>query len=810
MPATNNNSEIQFRCTIRYMFKGCPKQDGWFGCFAQVKGGASIRLTGKTLLPLTKGMQLDVTASKVSDDEFAASSITVVTRTLTGTKSYLKSLHGVSDAVADKLVKTFGTNAIELIRTDPDKVKSQLGLQTQQMNALTKGVTNTDEVNQLRTFLPELYTDAINHIKNTMQPNPIDQIKANPWILMNCPHTSFQVVDTIAVRLGTSPFAMDRIERGILHTIQSEQNGDSYINLSDDNAMLSLMVKVQTLLRIKFGQGMAEFGSILMNMSNAKEPTIHIEQYGNEFHLYTIEDWNDYGLVLEHLNHNRQGLYLQTKMETDALRKVMSQQELILPFTLTDEQRYASIIALSRRLSVITGGPGRGKTLTIGYIAACNGDLTNELVKNSVTSAISLHQNPVLLLAPTGRAAKKLQTDTHDKYQTMTIDRLLCAVEFEQRAEDNNKKKKKSKGYFSSFNKPATLIIVDESSMVDIPKIAALFRYFGEARFCFVGDKDQLPPVGKGQFFHDIIRSGKITVAELTIPMRNGGLILSNADKINAKDTNLQYDIHEMPLYPQEEDNQDMLDFIIDQYNDERTLEPDTSQIAIICPVQKGTIGVININIAFQEIICPENDACVASFNAQRKTSIFTTKGYQIPDTFYGQSGNYTRFRVGDTVMCTKTNYNIRLTEYDQNDYWNGKETGSSNGIFNGDVGRIIGYIPDHAVGNDTDSDFIIVQFNDGRVAELDRSQEEFDNFVLGYAMTVHKVQGCEYNTVVYVSPKRLMSMTAIGFACKNLAYTAITRAKKRVVIIGSKESLNTCIQTDMSHRNSTLAESII
>lgn len=801
MPTENHSAEIQFRCTIRYMFKGCPKQDGWFGCFAQVKGGAEIKLTGKTLLPLMKGMQLDVTARKVSSDEFVASSVTVVTRTLTGTKSYLKSLRGVSDAVADTLVKTFGTDAIELIRTDPDKVKNQLGLKTNQINALIKGVNDTDGVNQLRTFLPELYTDAINFIKNNIQPDPIDQIKKDPWILMKCPHTSFQVVDTIAIRLGMSPFSMDRIEKGIVHVLQSDQNGDAFLNLSDDETMLSFMIKVQTLLRIRFGQGMAEFGSILMRMSSAQDPAIHIEQYGNEFHLYTIEDWNDYGIIVSHLSANRQKLYVQTKDEIDTLRQIMATQAMFLNHPSTDEQTYATITALSQRLSVITGGPGRGKTHTIGYVAACNEDLVKAIAPHN------RHQNPILLLAPTGRAAKKLQDDTEDKYPTMTIDRLLCAVEFEQSSKQNTKKKQK--GYYESFNNRHTLIIVDECSMVDLTKIAALFRAFPEVRFCFVGDKDQLPPVGKGQFFHDIISSGKITVAELTIPMRNGGLILANADKINAKDTALQYDVHEMPLFPQAEDDQTALDFIIDQYSEERQLEPDLSQIAVICPVQKGTIGVININIAFQEIICPENDSCVASFNAMRKTSIFTTKGYQIPDTFYGQSGNFTRFRIGDLVMCTKTNYAIRLTQYKDDDYWNGVETGQYMGIFNGDVGRIIGYIPAHAVGNDSDSDFIIVQFNDGRVAELDRSQEQFDNFVLSYAMTVHKVQGCEYNTVIYVSPKRLMGMTHIGFACRNLAYTAVTRAKKRVVIIGSKDSLNACIMTDINHRNSTLADDI-
>ena len=797
----SNNKDVQFRCTIKYMFKGCPKKDGWFGCFA-TKDGEDIRLTGKTMQNLAKGMQLDVTGIQTSDDEYTATDITVVTKTSSGTKAYLASLPGVSDAIAKLVVQKFGSDAIQKIKDNPTLVKNTVGLSEKQINALTKGVTNTDDVNQIRTFLPELRSDAINYIKKNIS-SPKQQIQNNPWLLLNCPHTSFKTVDAIAIRLGIDIFDPDRIERGIAYTLEIMQTGDNYINLSDDTKMQTLMYKIQDLLHIRFGNGMTEFGNILMRMSNKPDPKIHIRPYQQEFHLYTTDDYNDYVTVRDQINRIKTKSYITTNEQAKRLLSEITNMNKILPFKLTDEQKNAVIISMSRQLSIITGGPGRGKTLTISCIADCNVNMPRIMDPN-----MTGRKGKVLLLAPTGRAAKKLREDTGDKYETMTIDKLICSVKIPPK-DETKKGTVQHNSQYMSYNTEDALIIVDESSMIDMPKIAELFRTFRKPRYCFVGDKDQLPPVGKGRFFQDLITCGKVATATLTIPLRNNGIILQNADLINQGDTALTYDIHEMPLFPQLEDNQTALDFIIDQYNDECDLEPDKAQIALICPIKRGEIGVTSINIALQALNCPENQYGIASYNAARKTNIFSTKGFPIPDTYFGNGQKYTRFRIGDIVMCTKSNYSIELTKYENDDFWNGKAKEQTNGIFNGDVGKIIGYIASNTVGNDTDSDFIIVQMNNGYVAELDRSDEEFDHFVLGYAMTVHKVQGCEYNTVIYISPKSLKYMTGTGFACRNLAYTAITRAKHKAVIIGSKESLNLCIQTPMSHRNSTLAEEL-
>jgi exodeoxyribonuclease V alpha subunit len=265
------------------------------------------------------------------------------------------------------------------------------------------------------------------------------------------------------------------------------------------------------------------------------------------------------------------------------------------------------------------------------------------------------------------------------------------------------------------------------------------------------------------------------------------------------------YNFTEMPFYPQADDDEAALDAVIDQYNDERIDCPDVTKIALISPVRKGILGVSNLNMTLQDIVCPASMNNAAGYNSNHKRNYHANKGYQIMSTIYGNSERYTRFRVGDTVMCTKNNSCIETFKYKNDDYWNGSPESTEMGIFNGDQGKIIGYI--EAKDSNDEHEIIVIQFFNNMIAEIDLTAGDFDSFELGYAMTVHKAQGCEYDTVVYVSPKSLTGMTSGGFATKNLVYTAVTRAKKRVVIMGSKESLNNCIMTNAVERHSNLAE---
>lgn len=780
----SESNTVEFRCTIKRMFKGCPKPDGWFGCFAHIrKDDKDIKLTGKTNINLMNGMQLDVTATKnpTQDDAYDIVDFSVVTKTKTGLVSYLSSLQGVSKPIATSIVLKYSDKSLDMIKNNIDTVKADLNLTDKQVNALLNGVNNADVYNTLRLFLPELSPQLIKRVKEHI-PDPKQAITDNPYILHSIPGISFPVADAVALRLGIEPTSAFRVNHGLVHLLETQNDNNLYVNLSNDDELNKLYVKLEQLLRIRF-TGVDEFANRLMSFANTENSPITIESYNNEAHLYLTELYDKMSFFVRYIR-SAKGLassydYLSKKKNNPSLTNKIRNYEITNNVKLTAEQTKAVKDSIKQKVSIITGGPGRGKTTIIDCLAACwPGD--------------------VLLLAPTGKAMNKLRTATHFQYKTMTIDKLIVlSTTVKSKSMNHN-------------NSTSTFVIVDESSMIDLAKMTDMISNLDMCNFCFVGDIDQLPPISPGHMLKNMIDSNVITTSYLTKPLRNGGLILSNADKINVNDPNLTYDFVSMPFFPQPEDNQTSLDAIIEQYNDERNDCPDITQIALLCPVKKGIVGTINLNITLQDIACPLNDVPQMSFDVRRQRNVYSTKGTVIPNTIYGNAERYTRFRIGDIVMCTKNINSIDTIVYTNNDWWNGTPNERNAGVFNGDCGRIIAYYPcdlSKSADSEESHDFIVVQFFDNRIAKLDCINGEFEHFDLGYAMTVHKSQGCEYDVVIYVSPKSLLNHVTSGFASKNLVYTAVTRAKKRVVMMGSKDALNSCIKNNILQPNSNVTE---
>jgi exodeoxyribonuclease V alpha subunit len=297
---------------------------------------------------------------------------------------------------------------------------------------------------------------------------------------------------------------------------------------------------------------------------------------------------------------------------------------------------------------------------------------------------------------------------------------------------------------------------------------------------------------------HDIIQSGKIPVAELTKSQRQHGRILDNATKVANGDTDIEWDFNEMPFFPQDKDDQDALNFIVDQYNEERENQPDITNLVVLCPLKKGMTGVGHLNIALQNAVCPEVQTAPVQ-DIKRMAETYITRGQPIRNTaYFAPDGTKTMFHVGDLVINTKNNYDIQTIRYEKDDYWNGNPLTHSNGIFNGDCGKIIAFLANKIDENLKAYDYAVIQFFDGSIAELNITLGDFEHIELAYAITVHKSQGSEYKTVIYVSPHSLTNMASHGFANRNLFYTGITRAKERVVVIGTKPSVEACIQTPL------------
>lgn len=406
-------------------------------------------------------------------------------------------------------------------------------------------------------------------------------------------------------------------------------------------------------------------------------------------------------------------------------------------------QKQAIIKAMDSGLLVITGGPGTGKTTTI----------------NAIIDAFDTRGLDVALAAPTGRAAKRM-TETTGK-EAKTIHRLL---EISFGKDELHQKFERNEEYPLEHD----VIIIDETSMIDLSLMYYLLKAIVlGTRLILIGDKDQLPSVGPGNVLKDIINSHHINTVVLEKIFRQAMAsdIVTNAHKINVGE--------QIILKGQKKDfffiNRNNANYIIQEVITLiKTRLPKftgtTSEaIQILTPMRKGILGVDNLNIELQKALNPE------AKNKKEKTYRKNT------------------FRENDKVMQIRNNYTIRWEIVNKYNYV--IEDGT--GVFNGDVGRIIDI--NHY------SEKVKVKFDDEKIVEYDYTN--LDELELAYAITIHKSQGSEYPVVIlpiYQGPPMLLT--------RNLLYTAITRAKEYVVIVGMEDIVRKMIDNNREiNRNSML-----
>ena len=396
---------------------------------------------------------------------------------------------------------------------------------------------------------------------------------------------------------------------------------------------------------------------------------------------------------------------------------------------LEEEQKEAVITAAMNGLLILTGGPGTGKTTTI----------------NALIRYFRRERKSVLLAAPTGRAAKRMTETTG--YQASTIHRML---EISSSAEEDAFDIRFMRNETNPLE--ADVVIVDEMSMVDISLMHSLLTALAPGtRLILAGDVDQLPSVGPGAVLRDVIRSGAFPCVRLTRIFRQAESsdIVVNAHRINhGEQISLDNRSRDFFLLKRDDPNR-IISNIIELVRDKLPpyVHAKPFDIQVLCPMKKGVLGTIRMNSILQEYLNPP------SCGKQEKT--------------YGDH----LFRVGDKVMQTRNNYQI-VWEV-RGKYGIPLETGE--GIFNGDLG-LIREIDEHARR-------MVIEFDDGRFVEY--PFQSLEDLELAYAVTIHKSQGSEYPAVILPllsGPGMLMT--------RNLLYTAVTRARECVVILGSEKTV--------------------
>ena len=434
-------------------------------------------------------------------------------------------------------------------------------------------------------------------------------------------------------------------------------------------------------------------------------------------------------------------LNIRGREPEETIRKKLLQIQKEESIELDEKQVQAVVEAVNSGLLIITGGPGTGKTTTI----------------NTIIRYFESEEMEILLAAPTGRAAKRMTEATG--YEARTIHRLL---EISGMPGDE-----RSVGMHFERNEEnpldADAVIIDETSMVDIHLMQSLLKAVTPGtRLILVGDVNQLPSVGPGNVLKDVIEAGCFNVVMLTRIFRQASQsdIVVNAHKINAGET--------VPLGKKSND------FLFIKRDDPNTIinamitlvqkklpgyvGADPYDIQIMTPMRKGALGVERLNTILQEYLNPPDKSKLEK-----------------------ESGGVT-FRVGDKVMQIKNNYNIEWEV--RNKY--GIPVDKGTGIYNGDIG-IIREINLFA-------ELVTVEFDEGRMVEY--SFKQMEELELAYAITIHKSQGSEYPAVVipiFSGPKMLMT--------RNLIYTAVTRARACVCLVGVPEVFQAMVDNEMEQR---------
>ncbi len=618
-------------------------------------------------------------------------------------EQYLASgaIKGIGPATAKRITERFKDQALEIIEHDPDQLLGIKGISRRKLAEITGSWARQKEAKGLLLFL-KTHGLSINLAKRLMEHygrNAIGILRENPYRLaFDIPGIGFLKADEVASRLGIPKDSPERVKAGVAYALsKTVEEGHSFYPKEALKNQASLILKVNPEL-------------IDGAISALKE-----EGYLVEKEIMDREGEKTQGIYLSYLFHSE--IYVANRIRqtirTRAQGQGVKKGQLIcgdMDINLTEEQREAIRKAFEEKFSLITGGPGTGKTTLLRYI----------------TSASRVLNKKILLAAPTGRAAKRMMEATG--HEAKTIHRLLGW--------------NPEIGSFSHNERnplKADFIVVDEASMIDIMLMASLFRAIPlGAHIVLVGDKDQLPPVGPGSPFAELVEADEIKVTRLgtVFRQREDGLLILNAHRVNQglfpiiREGTLS-DFH----FFYEEDPHRIHDLIVDLATKKLPstfgLSP-MEDIQVMSPMRKGILGVENLASTLQDLLNP--------------------RGRKI------ESGTKA-LRVGDRVMQIKNNY-----EKD---------------VYNGDIGKILEF----------DGDKVIVGFDE---REVSYDVSELDELVLAYCTSIHKSQGSEFPAVVFPVTSHHYPLLQ-----RNLIYTAITRAKRLAVIVGTKKALAMAIKND-------------
>lgn len=643
--------------------------------------------------------------------------------TVSGIKAYLAGgrIKGVGKKFAEKIVDYFGEETLKIIHESPERLIEVPGIGNKKAQKIQANVEKYKETEKIMVALQGygVSTAYAVRIHHHFEGQAVDVLTSRPYDLTEVPGIGFLIADKIATGIGVDKNDPMRLRAGLVYVLKTAST-QGHVCLPQ-NILLAEAKKILECDKDVAAQTIEEL------VREEKLLSRCVDADREDFYLPSLY-WSEVGVSsrIKLLCETAEGLAEGEKQ----IGKLVSRAEKQLGVTLAEQQKLAVRMAVEKGVMVLTGGPGTGKTT----------------IMKAIVDIYEGMDCPVVLAAPTGRAAQRLSESTGRPAQT--LHRLLGI----------------SKGGVAIYNREhpmdnVGLLVVDEASMLDMYLANQLLQAIENGtRLLLVGDVDQLPSVGPGRVLLDIIDSGVVPTVRLDQIFRQaaGSLIIQNAHRINRGAMPMNHKEASLPdpdyFFMQEEDPEKLRDLIIDlavRRIPDRYGVDSVRDIQVLSPMRKGPIGVNMMNEMLQARL---NSSCQS--NGDHLACLGT------------------RFFVGDKVMQVRNNYDKK--------------------VFNGETG-IVTCI-------DKDEDELYVDFPIGTVKY---AEQELSDLSLAYCVSIHKSQGSEYPVVLI--PVHTQHWVMLQ---KNLLYTGLTRGKNLAVLAGMKKALAMAVKNNKTpERHSHLVQ---
>ena len=717
------------------------------GFFQSVNEGESITASGRFTSHISYGEQFKVESYEISEPEGREA-----------VERYLGSgaIRGIGKALASRIVRQFGEDTLKILEEEPERLAEVKGISMKKARDIAKQADSQRSQRAAMLFLQQYGVSLALGVKiySRYGDEMYKILRENPYRLAeDIQGVGFRTADAFAEKMGIAPDSDYRIRCGALYVL-SLALGEGSVYLPE----WELVARCADLLGVSDEDVERQLVSLTLDrkivVRNHADQNVYPGESRAEGKNRIVYLARYYYLEL---NTARMLCDLNVRVAADEDEDIERRLAHVLAsdekknILLEEEQKQAILNAARYGLFILTGGPGTGKTTTI----------------NQMLRFFESENMEIRLAAPTGRAAKRMTETTG--YEASTIHRLLEISTASEEMGENVRFERNEQNPLE-----ADVVIIDEMSMVDIFLMHALLSALPVGtRLVLVGDVDQLPSVGPGAVLGDMLKSDVFPSVRLSRIFRQAASsdIIVNAHKINSGEQIVLGSRSRDFFFLRRSDPNLIISNIIELIRDKLPGYVDAKpfDIQVLAPMRKGALGVERLNRILQEYLNPPSD--------EKKEKMFGDLKY----------------RVGDKVMQVKNNYQI---EWEIRGGRYGIVVERGQGIFNGDMG-VIREVNDFA-------NILTIEFDEGRF--VDYPYSNLEELELAYAVTIHKSQGSEYPAVILpllTGPRMLFS--------RNLLYTAVTRARKCVMILGSEETVRGMIENaTQKSRYTSLDERIL